>query len=124
MATEIINHIYQLKRGTAARWAELNPVLRQGEPGFAYDTYQLKIGDGFTPWNRLPYAGNNIRDVFSAPSVKDFPPIGEINIIYKAELEKKLYQYNIETGKYEIISGEEIPKGVQRTPGPLLQEDE
>ena len=52
---EIIKHIYQFKRGTAQRWIEVNPVLRQGEPGFEYDTGKLKIGDGFTPWLTLPY---------------------------------------------------------------------
>ena len=42
-----------LKRGTAARWAAVNPVLKQAEPGFAYDTGVLKIGDGVTAWNSL-----------------------------------------------------------------------
>lgn len=43
-----------LKRGTAARWAAVNPILKQAEPGFAYDTGILKIGDGVTAWNSLP----------------------------------------------------------------------
>ena len=51
----VYNTTFQLKRGTAARWAELNPILQQGEPGFVYDNNQLKIGDGKTPWNELPY---------------------------------------------------------------------
>jgi hypothetical protein len=55
LMAEIINHIYQFKRGTAQRWIEVNPILRQGEPGFEYDTGKLKIGDGFTPWLALPY---------------------------------------------------------------------
>lgn len=104
MSTKVINTIYQFKRGTAARWAELNPVLKQGEPGFAYDTHELKIGDGFTPWNELPCEGNNVSGVFSAESVKDFPPQGEANLIYKAELEKALYQYNTQTNKYEKLN--------------------
>ena len=29
-----------------ARWLEVNPVLKQGEPGFEYDEKRLKIGDG------------------------------------------------------------------------------
>lgn len=51
----IINTIFRLKRGTAQRWEELNPILQQGEPGFVYDANLLKIGDGITPWNDLPY---------------------------------------------------------------------
>ena len=36
-------------------WAAMNPVLGLGEMGYATDVYGLKIGDGFTPWNNLPY---------------------------------------------------------------------
>ena len=52
---KVYNTTFKLKRGIASRWAELNPILQQGEPGFVYDTNQLKIGDGITPWNELPY---------------------------------------------------------------------
>lgn len=52
---QIVKHIYQFKRSTAQRWLETNPILRQGEPGFEIDTGKLKIGDGITPWRRLPY---------------------------------------------------------------------
>lgn len=45
----------QLRRGSSAAWKRLNPVLSVGEPGFEKDTNKLKIGDGFTPWNELPY---------------------------------------------------------------------
>lgn len=54
MATEILT-TFQLKRGTAERWVEVNPILKQGEPGFEFDTNQLKIGDGIKAWNDLPY---------------------------------------------------------------------
>ena len=54
MAT-VIKTTFRLKRGTEARWAELNPILEPGEPGFVYDKNRLKIGDGVTPWNDLSY---------------------------------------------------------------------
>lgn len=47
--------ILQLKRGTAERWYTVNPILAIGEPGFVYGANKLKIGDGVTPWNELPY---------------------------------------------------------------------
>lgn len=56
MAT-VISTTFKLKRGTAARWKELNYILSAGEPGFEIDTYRLKIGDGETAWNDLPYIG-------------------------------------------------------------------
>lgn len=54
MGQIVIDRI-QVKRGTAARWTELNYPLRTGEFGFETDTNKFKIGDGFTPWNDLDY---------------------------------------------------------------------
>ena len=53
----IIKTTFQLKRGLAERWVAVNPILQPGEPGFELDTNKLKIGDGITPWNDLPYQG-------------------------------------------------------------------
>ena len=47
----------QLRRGSAAFWADENPILRSGEPGYERDTRRLKLGDGVTPWRDLPYFG-------------------------------------------------------------------
>ena len=58
MAT-VISTTFRLKRGLAAKWQELNLILDPGEPGFELDTYRLKIGDGKTAWNDLPYIGYN-----------------------------------------------------------------
>jgi hypothetical protein len=45
----------QLRRDTAANWANANPILSQGEPAFEIDTGREKIGDGVTEWNSLAY---------------------------------------------------------------------
>ena len=45
----------QLRRDTAANWTSVNPTLAQGEIGIETDTLKLKIGDGLTDWNTLPY---------------------------------------------------------------------
>lgn len=58
MAKEILT-TFQLKRGTADRWIEVNPILKQGEPGFEFDTNKLKIGDGITPWAELSYIASS-----------------------------------------------------------------
>lgn len=54
MAT-VVKTTFKLKRGTAQKWKELNLILAAGEPGFEIDTNSLKIGNGETPWNELPY---------------------------------------------------------------------
>ena len=104
---EVIKHTYQLKRGTAERWAQLNPVLAQGEPGFVYDQNKLKIGDGFTPWNALPYINEGA--VFNAPTRDGFPRKGNVNTIYKAQDEVALYQWNDISNSYQLLSsGEQL----------------
>ena len=55
---DVIKTTFQVKRGTAARWEELNPILNPGEPGFEMDTFKLKIGNGSTPWRELPYVND------------------------------------------------------------------
>jgi len=40
-----------------SQWSALNPVLMAGEPGVEKETDNLKIGDGLTAWNKLPYHG-------------------------------------------------------------------
>lgn len=45
----------QLKRGTSKAFARINPILKSGEPAWESDRQRLKIGDGCTPYNRLPY---------------------------------------------------------------------
>ena len=55
---DVIKTTFQVKRGTAARWEELNPILNPGEPGFEMGTFKLKIGNGSTPWKELPYVND------------------------------------------------------------------
>ena len=55
---DVIKTTFQVKRGTAARWEELNLILNPGEPGFEMDTFKLKIGNGSTPWKELPYVND------------------------------------------------------------------
>jgi hypothetical protein len=45
------------KINTRSQWSALNPVLMAGEPGVEKETENLKIGDGKTPWSKLPYFG-------------------------------------------------------------------
>lgn len=48
----------QHRRDTAARWAQYNPILLEGEIGYVTDNpNQYKIGDGVNAWNALPLRG-------------------------------------------------------------------
>ena len=60
MAT-VVKTTFQLRRGRLEEWESKNPVLALGEPGFAYDKFELRIGDGVTAWKDLPsIAGNEL----------------------------------------------------------------
>ena len=50
--------IIKFKRGKSTTWKTKNLLLLDGEPGFEIDTLRLKIGDGKTKWNDLPYIVN------------------------------------------------------------------
>lgn len=45
----------QIRRDTSTRWTVNNPILLEGELGYETNTNYMKIGDGTTPWNDLPY---------------------------------------------------------------------
>ena len=51
MATRI-----KQRRDTAQNWTTNNPILAAGETGWETDTRMVKLGDGSTAWNKLPYA--------------------------------------------------------------------
>lgn len=44
----------------AAEWASKNPLLQRGEIGIEIDTNRMKVGNGYTLWNDLPYAAETV----------------------------------------------------------------
>ena len=77
-----------------------------GEPGFVYDTNQLKIGDGLTPWNSLPYiaGGEGIGGgILVVDTFADLPEVGEENILYKVAATQLIYIWNAITSTYQEL---------------------
>lgn len=107
---EILKTTFQLRRGYEAAWKRNNPILASGEPGFVIDKNALKIGDGVTAWNDLEYIGGQGKNsgVYNAETHYDFPSIGSVDMIYKAESERKIYQWNSTSLRYEVLSEIEI----------------
>ena len=105
MATTEILTTFQLKRGTAQRWIEVNPILKQGEPGFEYDTGKLKIGDGIRHWLELDYINNGKEEIVTVEKLSDLSAVGQSDMIYKVNSEKALYQWNATESKYEPLGG-------------------
>ncbi len=59
MAAKVIKTTFLIRKGTSEAWNRVNPILKYGEPGYEKDTNKLKIGDGITEWNSLPYFGDS-----------------------------------------------------------------
>lgn len=55
MAKKIVNVKLRLRTDSADNWIYTNPVLLLGEVGFEEDTGRIKIGNGKSAWNVLPY---------------------------------------------------------------------
>ena len=103
MATKTLKTIFKVKRGLSQEWETYNPILEDGEPGYELDTGKLKIGDGATPWNELPY----IEGASGIETVATFallPVIGNGSTLYRVVDEALLYQYNTTTRAYEPLS--------------------
>lgn len=96
--------LIQFKRGTSARWKELDPILASGEPGFDTTEGRMKIGDGVTPWSKLLFQDE--KAVVSKPERLQFPSFGKENTIYKDETAGQLYQWK--DGQYHIIGTEGV----------------
>ena len=94
-----------LKRGKSSSWASKNIILQNGEPGFEIDTGKLKIGNGVSAWNDLPYIGEGQGSslIYNASTYKSFPEFGNSDIIYRATEENKLYQWNTHGWSYEVM---------------------
>ena len=45
----------QIRRDESSKWRVNNPVLAEGEQGYELDTSFMKVGDGVTEYNSLPY---------------------------------------------------------------------
>lgn len=79
-------------RGTEEEWRRINPILEDGQPGYermivkddqgniiqGSNYFKLKIGDGITRWNDLPYIseGNNTSIEFDSE-----PTLGSNNAV-------------------------------------------
>lgn len=53
--TSIVKSQIRIRRKTATQWQNENPVLAEGELGLDLTNKKIKVGDGSTAWNSLPY---------------------------------------------------------------------
>ena len=59
----------QIKRGKTKNWRSSKIKLASGQPGYDKDKHKLKIGDGETSWQDLPYAsGLSAKEILDSES--------------------------------------------------------
>jgi hypothetical protein len=79
------NVVLAQRRGLAAEWEAVNPILHGGELGVegtpTVDMDRMKIGDGETPWNDLPYIAATDLGVNGVAS----PTLSSIIVIAESE---------------------------------------
>ena len=111
---QIYKTIFQFRRGPSKKWNEINPILREGEPGLDTDTLILKIGDGITPWNQLKIQGEN--SIIIKPTKLDFPDTGKDNFLYITTVGNELYRWDnnlkdyVKLNNSSIVSSNEVNK--------------
>lgn len=118
MAEILIKTVFQLKRGLAEAWTRVNPVLRQGEPGFELDTGKLKIGNGTDNWNELPYLVGDDEGALhfkgSVNTKNDLPTENnEIGDIWQVIDESKMYVWNA-SNNWEVFHAIDLSNYVQK----------
>lgn len=99
---------FKLRRGKAAEWSSVNPILAVGEPGFEIDTFKLKIGDGSTAYNDLPYIADAAAinssveegSIIFVGNAESLPVEGKTEVFYAVLDEKQLKTWDLMTSTY------------------------
>ena len=81
----------QIRRDIASNWANVNPLLMEGELGIETDTKRVKIGNGVNNWAALEYS---LTDVFEYNAVGSFPVTGITGKLYIDTTANRIYRWN------------------------------
>lgn len=92
MAT-LKNNIYQ----AISDFNDIEAAIEESGVDVPYDTNTSEYGD------LVRQAVSNAKGVYNADTHYDFPSVGKIDVIYKAQSEKLMYQWNPTELKYEAL---------------------
>ena len=100
----------RFKRASLARWVDLNPILGPGEPGYVLPViddpsfkpspyHSLKVGDGVTRWNDLPYVDECRVQIYKTES--ELPVIGTEGVLYLILLDRSIKTFYIDPSRLD-----------------------
>lgn len=99
----------QLKRASAAELASLNPVLAAGEAAVDLTNHKLKVGDGTTAYNSLPYVEGNI-DLSNYYTKSETYSQGEVDSLLGGKVDTEDLATVATTGSYnDLLNKPNIP---------------
>ena len=71
----------QFRKGSSSEFAAANTILASGEPAFAIDTKEFKIGDGVTGWNSIdsPFVYSVTTGITGGSVINNVVKISQVN---------------------------------------------
>lgn len=108
------NSRIQFRRDIKARWAEVNPVLMEGEVGLEVDTQNIKMGDGEHAWNDLEYGigySNVTNALGHSKNLAVSQNLVTLNLAKKADIEQmnnSLYNLEQKIGDRIVVEGDVV----------------
>jgi len=97
----------QLKRASAAELASLNPVLAAGEVAVDLTNHKLKVGDGTTAYNSLPYVEGEI-DLSNYYTKSQTYSKGEVESLLADKVDTEDLATVATTGDYNDLSNKPV----------------
>lgn len=82
-----------IRNDVAANWTTHNPKLSKGEVGLETDTLKMKVGDGATQWNALPYY-NDQTNTYQDNITTNGKNIGDVAVVTGEHNIKTAYVWN------------------------------
>ena len=96
MATKTLNARLKIWVDTPTNWNTNNPTLLNGEIGIVKENnnFRMKVGDGNTAWNSLPFYDGNIVVSSMSPTTSDLSyAIGTIWINLNGDITRTFNLY-------------------------------
>lgn len=106
--------LISLRYGQQSNWEATNPILYPGEPGVEIETGRMKVGNGTTPWNDLPYTAGKGDAGPAGPVSIEVGPVAPA-AVYGDDI---LWADTTEAGD-GIYPGPMGPPGPTGAPGPV-----